>query len=200
MKTLLYLHGLSSSGQSNTPNMLRKLLPDWNIVSPDIPIDPEEALCMLRRLCKEIAPDIVVGTSMGGMFAQQMHGYRKILVNPAFHVSEFMRQNLGVQTFFSPRKDGATEYEITSELCDAYEAMESQQFDGILPQDKNITMALFGTEDDLVDGRKEYYQYYSRGTLFEGGHRLTMEVVENVLLKWINLNGEWAFETHSKLC
>ena len=200
MKTLLYLHGLSSSGQSNTPNMLRKLLPDWNIVSPDIPIDPEEALCMLRRLCKEIAPDIVLGTSMGGMFAQQMHGYRKILVNPAFHVSEFMRQNLGVQTFFSPRKDGATEYEITSELCDAYKAMESQQFDGILPQDKNITMALFGTEDDLVDGRKEYYQYYSRGTLFEGGHRLTMEVVENVLLKWINLNGEWAFETHSKLC
>lgn len=191
MKTLLYLHGLSSSGQSNTPNMLRKLLTDWNIVSPDIPIDPEEALCMLRRLCKEIAPDIVVGTSMGGMFAQQMHGYRKILVNPAFHVSEFMRQNLGVQTFFSPRKDGATEYEITSELCDAYEAMESQQFDGILPQDKSITMALFGTEDDLVDGRKEYYQHYSHGTMFEGGHRLTMEVVENVLLKWINLNGEW---------
>lgn len=190
MKTLLYLHGLSSSGQSNTPNILRKLLPDWNIVSPDIPIDPEEALCMLRRLCKEIAPDIVVGTSMGGMFAQQMHGYRKILVNPAFHVSEFMRQNLGVQTFFSPRKDGATEYEITSELCDAYKAMESQQFDGILPQDKNITMVLFGTEDDLVDGRKEYYQYYSRGTLFEGGHRLTMEVVENVLLKWIKLNGK----------
>ena len=200
MKTLLYLHGLSSSGQSNTPNMLRKLLPDWNIVSPDIPIDPEEALCMLRRLCKEITPDLVAGTSMGGMFAQQMHGYRKILVNPAFHVSEFMRQNLGVQTFFSPRKDGATEYEITSELCDAYKAMESRQFDGILPQDKNITMALFGTEADLVDGRKEYYQYYSHGTLFEGGHRLTMEVVENVLLKWINLNGEWAFETHSKLC
>lgn len=191
MKTLLYLHGLSSSGQSNTPNMLRKLLPDWNIVSPDIPIDPEEALCMLRRLCKEIAPDIVVGTSMGGMFAQQMHGYRKILVNPAFHVSEFMRQNLGVQPFFNLRKDGATEYEITSELCDAYKAMESQQFDAILPQDKNITMALFGTEDDLVDGRKEYYQYYSRGTLFEGGHRLTMEVVENVLLKWIKLIGKW---------
>ena len=166
MKTLLYLHGLSSSGQSNTPNMLRKLLPDWNIVSPDIPIDPEEALCMLRRLCKEIAPDIVVGTSMGGMFAQQMHGYRKILVNPAFHVSEFMRQNLGVQTFFSPRKDGTTEYEITSELCDAYKAMESQQFDGILPQDKNITMALFGTEDDLVDGREEYYQHYSHRTMF----------------------------------
>ena len=191
MKTLLYLHGLSSSGKSNTPNMLRKLLPDWNIVSPDIPIDPEEALCMLRRLCKEIAPDIVVGTSMGGMFAQQMHGYRKILVNPAFHVSEFMRQNLGVQTFFSPRKDGATEYEITSELCDAYKAMESQQFDGILPQDKNITMALFGTEDDLVDGSEEYDHHYSHGTLFEGGHRLTMVVVENVLLKWINLNGEW---------
>lgn len=200
MKTLLYLHGLSSSGQSNTPNMLRKLLPDWNIVSPDIPIDPEEALCMLRRLCKEITPDLVAGTSMGGMFAQQMHGYRKILVNPAFHVSEFMRQNLGVHPFFNPRKDGATEYEITLELCDAYEAMEAKQFDGILPQDKSITMALFGTKDDLVDGREEYYRYYSHGTMFEGGHRLTIEVVENVLLKWINFNGEWAFETHSKLC
>ncbi|MBO5250803.1 MAG: hypothetical protein J6B31_02245 [Bacteroidaceae bacterium] len=192
MKTLLYLHGLSSSGQSNTPDMLRKFLPDWNIVSPDIPIDPKEALQMLHRLCEDIKPDCVVGTSMGGMFAQQMHGYRKILVNPAFHVSEIMRQNLGVQPFFSPRKDGATEYTITPELCDAYEAMEAKQFDGILPQDKETTMALFGTEDDLVNGREEYFQYYSYGTMFEGGHRLTMKVVENVLLKLIYLNGQWA--------
>lgn len=43
---------------------------------------------------------------MGGMFAGQLRGYRKILVNPAFHVSEFMRTQIGVHEFLNPRQDG----------------------------------------------------------------------------------------------
>lgn len=62
---------------------------------------------------------------MGGMFAGQLRGYRKILVNPAFHVSEFMRTQIGVHEFLNPRQDGKTQYEITSELCDAYQAIEN---------------------------------------------------------------------------
>ena len=51
---------------------------------------------------------------MGGMFAGQLRGYRQILVNPAFHVSEFMRTQIGVHEFLNPRQDGKTQYEITS--------------------------------------------------------------------------------------
>ena len=113
------------------------------IISPDIPLNPTEVLELLYTLCRETAPYIIIGTSMGAMFAQQMHSYRKLLVNPALQVSEIMRQNIGVNPFFS-----ATEFVIDEPLCQAYEAMEAHQFDGII--DREHTWGLFGTEDDLV--------------------------------------------------
>lgn len=185
MKTIIYLHGLASSGQSSTATALRELLPDWEIISPDIPVYPQEALTMLRELCKEKKPEFVIGTSMGGMYAQQMHGYRKILVNPAFHVSKTLRYKIGVCTFFSPRQNGASEFEITSELCNAFEEMEKHQFDDIHPDDSDITVAFFGTNDELVDCRDEYFKHYVFGMMFEGGHRLSRENLEKCVIKWI---------------
>ena len=73
MKTILYIHGLSSSGASGTARHLQALLPDMRVIAPDLPIDPDEALAMLRDLVATERPDIVIGTSMGGMFAQQLY-------------------------------------------------------------------------------------------------------------------------------
>lgn len=87
MKTILYIHGLSSSGASGAARHLQALLPDIRVIAPDLPIAPDEALAMLRDLVATERPDIVIGTSMGGMFAQQLYDCRKILVNPAFHVA-----------------------------------------------------------------------------------------------------------------
>lgn len=81
-------------------------------MSPDLPIQPQEALTMLIELCELYNPELIIGTSMGGMFAQQLRGYKKILINPAFHVSEFMRTQLGVHDFLNQRKNGETKYEI----------------------------------------------------------------------------------------
>lgn len=66
---IIYLHGLSSSGQSNTAKKLRELLPDDNVVTPDIPVSPIEALQLLLSVAGEYKADdtIVVGTSMGAM-------------------------------------------------------------------------------------------------------------------------------------
>ena len=66
---IIYLHGLSSSGQSNTAKKLRELLPDDNVVTPDVPVSPIEALQLLLSVAGEYKADdtIVVGTSMGAM-------------------------------------------------------------------------------------------------------------------------------------
>ena len=87
MKKIIYLHGLGSSGSTKTADYLRTKLPDTEVISPDIPLEPKSALRELNKLCHDVNPDIIIGTSMGAMYAQQMHGFRKILVNPAFHVS-----------------------------------------------------------------------------------------------------------------
>ena len=181
-KKLLYIHGLSSSGNSNTAKNLALLLPDVEIIAPDLPIHPTEALRLLHDICKTESPDIIIGTSMGGMFAQQMHGYKKMLVNPAFHVSEFLRKNMGVQAFLNSREDGATTYGITNLLCDKYFEMESNQFKGITLFDSGNTYALFGEKDELVNCQKEYLQYYEKFDWFSGAHRLTFNDVQEVVM------------------
>lgn len=186
MRKILYIHGLSSSGNSNTVNTLRQLLPNDCILAPDLPIEPIEALEMLRKLCSNESPSIVIGTSMGGMFAQQLHGYRKILVNPAFHVSDFMKKNIGIQPFFNSRVDGATSYEITQELCDSYAKLESNQFVSIKPFDVQNTYALFGINDELVDCSQEYLKYYKHKAEFDGGHRLSHLNIEQIIVPLVD--------------
>ena len=72
MKKLIYFHGFGSSGEGSTVRTLRELLPHWTVIAPDIPVDPKEALPFLKMLCEREQPNVIVGTSMGGMYAQQM--------------------------------------------------------------------------------------------------------------------------------
>lgn len=65
MKTILYIHGLSSSGASGTARHLQDLLPETRVIAPDLPIDPDEVLEMLHTLVTSEHPDMVIGTSMG---------------------------------------------------------------------------------------------------------------------------------------
>lgn len=185
---IVYLHGLSSSGNSNTANKLRELLPDDNVVTPDIPVQPDKALASLHSIVNKLPKDntVIVGTSMGAMYAQQLNGYRRILVNPAFQVSELLRENEGKKLpFFSQRQDGATEFTVTSELCEQFEEMEARQFDNANSTDEVI--ALFGNEDTTCDCFEEYTRYYRYYHRFDGGHRMNDRIIAGTLLPLI----EW---------
>jgi hypothetical protein len=127
----------------------------------------------------------IMGTSMGGMFAQQMFGYKKIIINPAFHVSTIMRQNIGTIQFLNPRQDGATEYAITPELCEEYEEMEKHQFEGITEYDKTHTFAYFGKNDTLVHGFDEYHQHYQLSDWYAGEHRLRYQDIRDNMMAQI---------------
>lgn len=84
---------------------LRELLPECEFLAPDIPVDPAEALPFQRDFCKWEQPNVIVGTSMGGMYAQQMRGFKRICVNPAFDLSthkDILRE--GTFEFFTPPK------------------------------------------------------------------------------------------------
>lgn len=182
-KTLLYIHGLASSGDSNSAKEIQRYLPKTRVISPDLPVDPQEAYDMLCRIIDDEEVDVMVGSSMGGMFANVINGVANVLVNPSFHVSESMRKKIGTMPFFGKRVDGATEFEITEELCDAYAKLERRQFAFFKERDTGETFALFGNEDDTVNCKAEYEKYF--GDVYEtftGGHRLTPEVIHNQLI------------------
>ena len=174
MKNIVYFHGLSSSGNSGTGKHLKQLFPNENVMTPDIPLNPKDALPYLKNLISKLDPDqtIIVGTSMGGMYAQQMTGFKRILVNPAFHVSNTLKKSLGgTLPFFSQREDGATKFSVTEELIREFEKMEALQFKSATDP-KNVT-ALFGNRDTIVNCKAEYLEHYSDFKDFDGEHRLS---------------------------
>lgn len=191
---ILYVHGFRSSGNSGTSKTLRRLLPDCKVISPDLPVDGEEAVEFLRKIVEEDKIDVVVGTSMGGMLAQKLRGVYKILVNPSFHVSETFRKNMGLVSYFKTRSDWATEFEITPEIVESYVRLENGQFDGITDDEKRITIGVFGRYDDTVNCQNEFTEHYDKVRYFDGGHRLDEDAIRRVIVPVIDYSGCVSFQ------
>ena len=106
-KTIVYLHGFASNGQSSTVGYLSKRLPECNVLAPDIPINPFEAMPFLQNYCKQHQADLIIGTSMGAMYAMQLTDYPRICVNPALRMSQLTDiLKPGTFEFFQPNKNG----------------------------------------------------------------------------------------------
>ena len=180
---VLFIHGLASSGAYKMSSTLRILLKPCEVISPDVPIDPAAALSLLQDICKRESPDLVVGLSLGGFWAQKLRGFRKILVNPDFHVSSLMRTMVGEVEYLSPRADGAGTFVITESICDAYEAIERTQFDGLTSDEIALTRAMFATGDELVRQGEEFRIHYpGRGIDYPGKHLPTFPEIKRYLL------------------
>lgn len=184
----MYVHGFASSGSSGTVMTLRRYMTKWSVVAPDLPVDPFEALELLRRTVKEEQPDIVVGTSMGGMYTQQLWGVPRIVVNPSFEMSRsLLFGKMGRNKYMSKRKDGATEFRIDKSVVERFKLMEKEQFSGITPEEKSLVVGLFGDKDPIVHFQPLMAQLYGeeRCRWFAGEHRLNDTVVKKVLIPLI---------------
>ena len=183
---LIYFHGFGSSAQSGTIRTLRRMLSDFEVIAPDIPVDPADALPFLKQLCEDEQPDVVIGTSMGGMYAQQMFGFNRICVNPAFEMSTMSKVlKVGTFEYFNPRMDGETHFTITPDIIKHHADMESKQFDGVSDEEKTKVWGLFGSDDRLVNGEHIFRQYYDNVIHFNGEHRMSEEVITTVLIPLI---------------
>ena len=186
MSKLIYFHGFGSSGAGSTVNTLRELLPNWTVLAPDIPVDPTEALPFLKEFCKKEQPDVIVGTSMGGLCAQQMRGFKRICINPAFDISRHKDiLHEGTYEFLNPRCDGKNTFTITPEIISHFKEMEAHQFDGITDDDRENVYGLFADHDTTVNCEDIFLQHYKNVIHFHGEHRLNRQVIEEVLMPQI---------------
>ncbi len=189
IRKMMYVHGFASSGSSGTVMNLRRSLPGWRVIAPDLPVDPFEALELLRSIVEEEKPEIVVGTSMGGMYTQQLWGVPRIVVNPSFEMSRsLLFGKMGRNKYMSKRKDGATEFRIDKAVVERFKEMEKHQFDGITESEKQLVIGLFGDKDPIVHFHPLMSQLYGeeRCRWFSGEHRLNDKVVDKVLLPLIH--------------
>ena len=197
-KKVLYVHGFGSSGQSGTVARIREVLPQATVIAPDLPVEPEEAMTLLRQTCNQEKPDLIIGTSMGGMYAEMLYGYDRIIVNPAFEMGETMKAHgmTGQQQFQNPRQDGVQEFMVTKQLVKAYKEMTEQCINGVTQEEQSRVWGLFGDEDTTVDTIDIFKAHYQTAICFHGEHRMNdnsfMHAVVPVI-RWIDDRQEYRY-------
>lgn len=182
-KTILYVHGFASSGQTGSVHTLRLLLPDAAVIAPDLPVEPFEAMELLKEVVAKEKPDLIVGTSMGGMYSEMLYGVDRILVNPAFCLADTILKNngLGRREFHNKRADGETSFLVTKTLLEHFREVSSHCFEKAA-EDSDRVFGLFGIHDNLVDTFDLFHGHYPQAIRFDGEHHLNDSVIVHSLL------------------
>lgn len=190
-KKIMYVHGFASSGQSGTVKRLRTVFPQATVIAPDLPVQPQDAISLLRELCDKERPDLIIGTSMGGMYTEMLRGYDRILVNPALRMGDTMKEHgmIGQQHFSNPRQDGQQDFIVTKALVKEYKEMTDHCFEGMTAEEQQHVWGLFGDEDTTVDTYDLFREHYRQAVRFHGEHRMNdhsfMQSVVPVI-RWID--------------
>ena len=173
-KKMMYVHGFGSSGQSGTVSRIRTVFPNTTVIAPDLPVHPQEALDLLHHLCATERPDLIIGTSMGGMYTEQLRGFDRICVNAALEIAETMKQHglTGTQQFQNPRLDGIQEFYVDKAMVKEYREASEHRFESLTDDDRRRVYGLFGDDDDVVDTFGMFAAHYPQALHFHGEHRM----------------------------
>jgi len=181
MKKILFLHGFYASGQCVPAIALREAFAGRaDVLTPDLPMHPQDALRFIRELTDREKPDLLIGNSCGSFYAQMIApvaGIPALLGNPHFRMSEFLNQRIGQHEYKSPRKDGKQSFVIDEALVKEFAALEATQFDNCNPQLRDQVWGLFGEQDTLAHFESLFLEHYNRSFHFPGGHTPTADEV-----------------------
>ena len=181
MRRILFLHGFFASGQCVPAMALRDAFEGRaEVITPDVPMHPKEAISFIRDLIEKEKPDLLVGNSCGSFYAQMLataQGIPALLGNPYFKMTEFLRERIGKHQYKSPRKDGKQDFTIDEALIEEFAEVEATQFDSWNPRYKDRIWGIFGEQDTLAHFEPLFLEHYDRSFHFPGGHTPTAEEV-----------------------
>ena len=181
MKKILFLHGFYASGQCVPALALHEAFQGKaEVLTPDLPMHPKEAIGFIRELIDSEKPDLLIGNSCGSFYAQMVApvvGIPALLGNPHFQMTEFLKQRIGEHQYKSPRKDGNQHFIIDEALVDEFDGLESIQFNNCNPDGRDRIWGLFGEKDTLAHFEPLFLEHYNYSFHFPGGHTPTSEEV-----------------------
>ena len=181
MKKILFLHGFFASGQCVPAMALREAFRGKaEVLTPDLPMHPGEAVRFIRELCQKEQPDVVVGNSCGSFYAQMIApelGIPALLGNPHFRMTEFLKPRRGAHQYKSPRKNGIQDFTIDEQLISEFAEMQQHQFDGCTSYGKEHVWGIFGEQDTLAHFEPLFLQHYTHSYHFPGAHTPTADEV-----------------------
>ena len=183
MVKILFSHGFYASGQCVPAIALKEAFGGKaEVLTPDLPMHPKEAINFIRDLIDREKPDVLVGNSCGSFYAQMIApivGLPALLGNPHFKMTEFLKPRIGAHQYKSPRQDGKQDFIIDEQLIAEFAELEEHQFDGYNPAYKERIWGIFGEQDTLAHFEPLFLHYYCHSYHFPGGHTPTAEEVRN---------------------
>ena len=197
---ILYIHGLGSGKQSATPERLRNALPEAEVLSPEIPIDPVEAMRFLEdNFLNDTSIDLVMGSSLGGFYSLLLSHHKKLLANPALFADEDIEKGIGLgeQAFLCERENGAKTYVIDRAFIDGLSRIRGKIFntdseDSLIigrpaPELVNNTWAIFARNDELLAHYDDFCRLFWPDHAFrmEGEHRVSEDNMQKDIVPLI---------------
>lgn len=187
MKKILFFHGFASAASSGNAIEMRNSLYEEGVEvkAIDIPVMPVEAIRRLKDWVEQEKPDLIVGTSMGAMYAEQMKGIKRILVNPSFDMARTLTfGGMGRREFRNKREDGTKDFKVDKEMVAQFRTVQKDSLKGITAEEKELVWGLFGRLDKVVNYQKEFQKAYGKQhfMIFEGEHYLNGKVLSHTVL------------------
>lgn len=188
---ILNIHGFGSAGENNTYKVLTKNLPDDEIISFDVPVNPSEAIYIINYIVDNYGIDLIVGTSLGGLYALCVNNknIKRVLINPCIDPKNTFGKTipLGRQKFSNPRQNPKEkDFSIDQYFVDSLNKYASQMLNSLNPVLINNTYALISANDEICKTVKDIYldkfDNEKMVTVEKGKHDLTEEQKEEYLI------------------
>ena len=190
--TAHYVHGLASGANATTAIKIAEAFPGYEWTVADYGECIEENVQKLNDIVAHHSPHLIVGTSMGGLTVLYTDAPNaiKVVINPALSIADCVRNTIGLgkHPYFCKRENSAMEFELTEEMCRAYE----EYIAAYRPLLGRENYALFAAHDKLLgDEASARAQDLLRECGYKvlidpnGAHRLqssTLEMLKRALL------------------
>ena len=174
-KKILFLHGFFASGSCIPAQTLKQAFTGKaEVLTPDLPLHPREALAFIIRLCEREHPDVLVGNSNGSFLAQIVAshlGIPALLGNPYFEMTRFLSERIGEHEYKRQH------FAIDQPLINEFAEVQRHQWDDCRPEMTNRIWGLFGENDHLAHFEPLFLQHYTHAYHFPGAHTPTAEEV-----------------------
>jgi len=179
MAKIIYLHGFASCGVGNKSSELKRYFGEGNVISPDLPACPMDALSMIENLIKLEDIQLIIGSSLGGYYATLMaEKFQKnaVLLNPSTQPWETLAPYVGWQKRFCDEEV----FEFKSIYLEQLKSFEIRLENGNY-------LVLLQSKDEVLDYTKAQSLYSQHRVIVEygGNHRFEniydyMSMIENV--------------------
>lgn len=164
---ILYLHGFASCGDSTKSRLLKNYFGSEEVLAPDLPIDPVEAIRFIKKQILEHDIDLIIGSSLGGFYASyfcELLEIKTVLINPSTQPFITLAPYVGTNRYWCSDET----FEFTRDhLKSLFEFATAK------PKKPELCLLLLQTGDELLDYTKAQEKYEDATCIVQegGNHR-----------------------------